>query len=37
MNEPGCAVKAAVEKGEISEARFFSYVDLWHGIENHKY
>ena len=37
INEPGCAVKAAVEKGIISEERFFSYVDLWHGIENIKY
>ena len=37
INEPGCAVKAAVEKGLISEARFFSYVDLWHGIEDKKY
>jgi ribosome biogenesis GTPase len=37
INEPGCAVKAAVEKGVISEARFFSYVDLWHGIEEKKY
>ena len=37
INEPGCAVKAAVEKGIITEARFFSYVDLWHGIETHKY
>jgi ribosome biogenesis GTPase len=37
INEPGCAVKAAVEKGLISEARFFSYVDLWHGIETFKY
>jgi ribosome biogenesis GTPase len=37
INEPGCAVKAAVEKGNISEARFFSYVDLWHGIEEKKY
>jgi ribosome biogenesis GTPase len=37
INEPGCAVKAAVEKGLISEARFFSYVDLWHGIEEKKY
>ncbi len=37
INEPGCAVKAAVEKGIIAEARFYSYVDLWHGIENHKY
>jgi ribosome biogenesis GTPase len=37
INEPGCAVKAAVEKGIITEARFFSYVDLWHGIETFKY
>lgn len=37
INEPGCAVKAAVEKGLITEARFFSYVDLWHGIEQYKY
>jgi ribosome biogenesis GTPase len=37
INEPGCAVKAAVEKGIISEARFFSYVDLWHGIAPKKY
>jgi len=37
INEPGCAVKAAVENGIITEARFFSYVDLWHGIEPKKY
>ena len=37
INEPGCAVKAAVEKGLITEERFFSYVDLWHGIEDYKY
>lgn len=37
INEPGCVVKAAVEKGIITEARFFSYVDLWHGIEPKKY
>lgn len=37
INEPGCAVKAAVEKGVISEARFFSYVDLWHSVETKKY
>jgi ribosome biogenesis GTPase len=37
INEPGCAVKAAVEKGLITEARFYSYVDLWHGIETFKY
>lgn len=37
INEPGCAVKAAVEKGLITEARFFSYVDLWHGMQDKKY
>jgi len=37
INEPSCAVKAAVEKGIITEARFYSYVDLWHGIEDHSY
>jgi len=37
INEPSCAEKAAVEKGLITEARFYSYVDLWHGIEEHKY
>jgi ribosome biogenesis GTPase len=37
MNEPSCAVKAAVEKGIITEARFYSYVDLWHGIEDQGY
>ena len=37
MNEPGCAVKAAVEKGIITEARFYSYVDLWHGIQRPMY
>ena len=37
INEPGCAVKAAVEKGLIAEERFFSYVDLWHSIEARKY
>jgi ribosome biogenesis GTPase len=37
MNEPGCAVKAAVERGIITEARFYSYVDLWHGIQGPMY
>lgn len=26
IHEPGCAVLEAVEKGEISESRYFSYV-----------
>ncbi len=37
INEPKCAVKSAVEKGLIKEARFYSYVDLWHGIEDRPY
>ena len=37
INEPGCAVKAAVEKGIITEARFYSYVDLWHGMQGPMY
>jgi ribosome biogenesis GTPase len=37
INEPGCAVKAAVEKGIITEARFYSYVDLWHGMQGPLY
>ena len=27
-NEPGCAVRAAVEKGELSEDRYSSYIKL---------
>jgi len=37
INEPGCAVKAAVEKGTISEARFYSYIDLWHTMQEPMY
>lgn len=28
LNEPGCAVKEAVEKGEIYASRYYTYVDL---------
>jgi ribosome biogenesis GTPase len=34
-HEPGCAVKNAVEKGEISESRYISYIGLLEG--DHKY
>ena len=37
INEPGCAVKAAVEKGTIREARFYSYIDLWHTMQEPMY
>jgi len=33
MYEPGCAVKAAVEKGEIAEERYFSYLKLLEEID----
>ncbi|MDR1582208.1 MAG: ribosome small subunit-dependent GTPase A [Prevotellaceae bacterium] len=30
-HEPGCAVKAAVESGEISESRYLSYLKIFEG------
>ena len=33
MNEPGCAVKKAVENGDIAESRYTSYCDMVNGIE----
>ncbi len=33
MNEPGCAVKAAVENGDIAESRYVSYCDMVNGVE----
>lgn len=32
MNEPGCAVKTAVEHGEIAESRYVSYCDMVNGV-----
>lgn len=37
INEPKCAVKRAVEAGEISEDRFFSYYTLLESIEDKKW
>lgn len=36
-NEPGCAVKAAVEKGQISQLRYMNYLQILDEIENQKY
>jgi len=36
-NEPHCAVKEAVEKGEISELRFINYLQLLDEIEDQNY
>jgi len=32
-NEPGCAVKGAIEQGEISELRYFNYIQILEEIE----
>jgi ribosome biogenesis GTPase len=37
FNEPGCAIKEAVEKGEISEDRYISYLTIMDSIESQKY
>ena len=33
INEPGCAVLAAVESGEIESSRYESYLSIFHGNE----
>lgn len=37
INEPGCAVKAAVESGEIAESRFLSYYSILESIGSKGY
>jgi ribosome biogenesis GTPase / thiamine phosphate phosphatase len=37
INEPGCAVKEAVIKGEISEDRYVSYASILDSIEERSY
>ncbi len=37
INEPGCAIKEAVTKGEIHEDRFVSYYGILESIEERKY
>ncbi|HNR55318.1 MAG TPA: ribosome small subunit-dependent GTPase A [Flavobacteriales bacterium] len=32
-DEPGCAVRAAVESGEVAESRYRSYIDMLNGVE----
>ena len=36
LKEPGCAVRAALEKGEISQSRYDSYVRLYELSAQHK-
>lgn len=33
INEPGCAVKSAVEEGKISEERYISYINILESIQ----
>ncbi len=38
VNEPGCAVKAAVEAGQISSVRYQNYLEIYHELaESKKY
>ena len=37
INEPGCAVKKAVSEAEISEERYFSYLNILEGLPANKY
>ncbi len=34
INEPGCAVRAAVQEGRISRPRYEDYVQLWQELKN---
>lgn len=37
VNEPGCAIKKAVEEGEIEPERYISYLNILDSIEEKKY
>lgn len=37
INEPGCAIKAALEEGEILESRYRSYLSIYHENEEESY
>ena len=37
INEPGCAIKAAVEDGKIHLERYISYYNILESIEDHSY
>jgi ribosome biogenesis GTPase len=37
VNEPGCAVKAALEAGEISETRYRSYLGMYNNDQEDHY
>jgi ribosome biogenesis GTPase len=37
INEPGCAIKAAVDEGNIYPDRYVSYINILGSIEEKKY
>jgi len=37
LNEPGCAVKKAVEEGKIHESRYYSYVNMMENDDDETY
>ena len=37
INEPGCAVKKAVQEGYVSEERYISYYNILSSMEEKKY
>jgi ribosome biogenesis GTPase len=37
INEPGCAVKQALEQGEISQTRYCSYLSMYHNDHEETY
>lgn len=36
INEPGCAIKAAVEVGDIAKSRYYSYLSMMDGGDNRR-
>ena len=36
-DEPGCAVRKAVEEGEVSEERYGNYVEMYAGFDEGPY
>lgn len=36
INEPGCAIKDAVEAGDIAESRYYSYLSMMDGGDNRR-
>lgn len=37
INEPHCAIKAAVENGSIAESRYYNYYQMYHDDESENY